>query len=74
MLDLQIDVVPSTRRLRFSPYIKETSIAVPLSDRSGQHVSVHKSWPQAELSRFKRLSSSRKIYNYAAEAFLHKYV
>ena len=56
-LDVNVAFRPDLQRMVFSPFIKPTSLAIPLSEDSEHHPSVHTSWPKAVLNRFSGNSS-----------------
>ena len=69
---LDITISPDRGRLQYKPHIKNTSQKRPLSSDSAHRESIHRSWPQGQLLRLCRRSSSRKHYEVAKTIFLAK--
>ena len=61
-----------TGHLSYKLYVKPTAQHVPLASNSNHHVSVHWSWPCAEVHRIARRSSSHVFFNHAKSSLLQK--
>ena len=57
----------SSGYLTYQPYFKPTSQHLPLATDSGHAITVHSSWPGAEISRLARQSSSEAAFRNACE-------
>jgi hypothetical protein len=75
MLDVQLCRVPLPGNLcKFDSkvYVKSTNQWQPLSDSSMHPTHVHKNWPLAMVSRFRRLSSDHRDSEEAAACFINR--
>ena len=62
---LDVNLFFDNGRLQSRPYIKATSLGIPLSEGSAHQSSVHCAWPKAMLKRYATLSSHRHYYEVA---------
>ena len=71
-LDLEITANHTSGRLDFRPFVKPTSLGIPLSDTSAHAPTVHLSWPLAYARRLSLCSSTSSAFGDAKSVFVRR--
>ena len=70
--NLDIEIYKNGGRLNWRPFIKATSLGIPLHETSNHHNSLHAAWPTGYLYRLARHSSTYHGYANAKRIFIER--
>jgi len=62
----------SSGSIQYKPYIKPTSLGIPLSCSSAHNAPIHLAWPKAALKRYYALSSTIESYHEARDVLIQR--